>query len=543
MVQSMNDLRSRITPLIAQGVAAQNAQRYPEAEHAYRAALQIDPTDPRALALLGTLAGIAGQFQLAIDLFTRALQRDPANADLYHNIGETYRQLGDTGKALPAFNRAIELRPAHHEAYRSAADAAIAAAERADNANAGEHARELRRIAARYLLNLGNKLSSDTTAVAEPTFREAVDLDPGNAGALFALGSLLQPIFPTEAVAVLHRAIVLDPKMPEAHNNLGNTYFNLQRWQEAEDALSTALALNPNSTLAHQNLASIRHMRWLYEDTATAQEVFEKHRAWGKQVVDEVSAAAISNPPFANSRDPERRIRVAFLSGDFRGHSVAYFFRPLLRHLDPAAIDIVVDLAGHTARNRLRALAVKAAPVTATWLGYPATTGLPAIDWRITDAVVDTLGAGRIDNRVGNAPVDGGKARRRRIAQPGRGHGRRLHRKRAQAVSRRMPGQINHDIDGGRIKMTQKRPEKIRHRMTAKIARQKGDPNPPLWIARIGKGRIGYGGSANFVHHLFPPGAMFFEHLLCRGCIFIEPSHMSNGRKILMRQRRIGVER
>src|SRR5579864_1161658 len=588
MVQSMNDLRSRITPLIAQGVAAQNAQRYPEAERAYRAALQIDPTDPRALALLGTLAGIAGQFQLAIDLFTRALQRDPANADLYHNIGETYRQLGDTGKALPAFNRAIELRPAHHEAYRSAADAAIAAAERADNANAGEHARELRRIAARYLLNLGNKLSSDTTAVAEPTFREAVDLDPGNAGALFALGSLLQPIFPTEAVAVLRRAIVLDPKMPEAHNNLGNTFFNLQRWQEAEDALSTALALNPNSVLAHQNLASIRHMRWLYEDTATAQEVFEKHRAWGKQVVDEVSAATISNPPFANSRDPDRKIRVAFLSGDFRGHSVAYFFRPLLRHLDPAAvdifcyseidrpdavteslrqlggkwrdtvkmsdaalreqlradaIDIVVDLAGHTARNRLRALAVKAAPVTATWLGYPATTGLPAIDWRITDAVVDPPGAERIDNRVGNAPVDGGKARRRRIAQPGRGHGRRLHRKRAQAVSRRMPGQINHDIDGGRIKMTQKRPEKIRHRMTAKIARQKGDPNPPLWIARIGKGRIGYGGSANFVHHLFPPGAMFFEHLLCRGCIFIEPSHMSNGRKILMRQRRIGVER
>src|SRR5579864_1385725 len=177
MVQSMNDLRSRITPLIAQGVAAQNAQRYPEAEHAYRAALQIDPTDPRALALLGTLAGIAVQFQLAIDLFTRALQRDPANADLYHNLGETYRQLGDTGKALPAFNRAIELRPDHFEAYRSASEAALAAAEQAGGTEGGMHARELRRVAAQYLLKLGRRRHAKGLGGIEEIFREAAALD------------------------------------------------------------------------------------------------------------------------------------------------------------------------------------------------------------------------------------------------------------------------------------------------------------------------------------------------------------------------------
>src|SRR5579863_876961 len=295
MVQSMNDLQSRITPLIAQGVAAQNAQRYAEAERVYRAALQIDPTDPRALALLGTLAGIAGQFQLAIDLFTRALQRDPANADLYHNIGETHRQVGDTAKALPAFNRAIELRPNHYEAYRSAADAAITAAERAGTANGGEHARELRRIAAKYLLNLANKLTSDTAAVAEPIFREAVDLDPANATALFALGSLLQPTFPTEAIGILRRAIALDPKLPEAYNNPGNAYFALQRWEETEEALRTALKLDPNSAMVRQNLASTTVMRWLYDDAATPEDVFEKHRAWGKQLVDEAGGGGASS--------------------------------------------------------------------------------------------------------------------------------------------------------------------------------------------------------------------------------------------------------
>ena len=136
----------RIDALIAEGVRQQQAENFDAAGRAYRAALQLDPTHPQALALLGMLAGMFGEFQPAIDLFLQALQRDPDNADLYNNLGETYRHLGDAAKALPCFAKAIELRPELYIAYRSAADAAIAAVE---NAEKPEHARELARLAVR----------------------------------------------------------------------------------------------------------------------------------------------------------------------------------------------------------------------------------------------------------------------------------------------------------------------------------------------------------------------------------------------------------
>jgi predicted O-linked N-acetylglucosamine transferase (SPINDLY family) len=436
----MNDIGVRIRQLIAQGVAAQNAQRFGEAERAYRTALQLDGTNPEALTLLGTLAGIAGRFQMAVDLFLRALERDSGNADIYHNLGETYRQLGDTGKALPAFNRAIELRPGHLEAYRSAADTAIAEMEKAAASSRTENAKELRRIAARYLFQLGLKQRAQHMAVVEKTMREALALDPDNADVLSALGWILQEKNrPTEAAAILRRALELRPNDAQAYNNLGNAYALLQRWPEMEAAFRQAVALDPTSTLPRANLDSTSLMRWLYDDSVTPQDIYDRHRAWAQDVTVGLSAAEKALP-FANSADPDRRLRVAYLSGDFRYHSIAYFLHPLLSHHDPAgfevfcysdvehpdpmterlrrysanwrdsskwsdmelraqlradAIDIAIDLAGHTSKNRLRALAVRAAPVVATWLGYPGTTGLTTIDWRITDALADPPGAER----------------------------------------------------------------------------------------------------------------------------------------------------
>jgi protein O-GlcNAc transferase len=430
MVPTMSDAQGRIDPLIAQGIAAQNAQRYGEAERAYRAALQIDRTNPQALTLLGT-----------IDLFLQALQRDPANADLYHNLGETYRQLGDTGKALPAFNRAIELRPDHWEAYRSAADTAIAAAEKAGHSAGGVHASELRRVAATYLLKLGQRRYDQHFGGVLEIFREAVALDPDSEKALVALGSILQDTgLSTEAIEVTRRAIALDPKNAQAYHTLGYAYLGLSRWADSAEALRTASALDPNDRTVGQILASITLMRWLYDDKVAAQEIFDRHRAWGRQIEGELAMMPAPVAAFANSRTPDRKLRVAYLSGDFRHHSVGYFIGPLLAHHDPAAIevfgysetckpdsmteslrqlcpmwretfelsdaalraqlrtdriDIAIDLAGHTSQNRLRALAVKAAPVTATWLGYPATTGLSTIDWRITDGIADPPGAER----------------------------------------------------------------------------------------------------------------------------------------------------
>jgi protein O-GlcNAc transferase len=427
----------RIDALIAEGVRQQQAENFDAAGRAYRAALQLDPTHPQALALLGMLAGMFGEFQPAIDLFLKALQRDPNNADLYNNLGETYRHLGDVAKALPCFAKAIELRPELYIAYRSAADAAIAAIE---NAEKPEHARELARLAVRYRRTLGTLLRRIRHPEALPVLREALDLDPFDVETLRELGACLSDWgIASEAVEIFQRALALDPANPNTFSQLGTALYHLRRWNEDQEAFRAALRIDPRHKVARANLVTCGLMRWLYEDEPTADDVYQRHREWGAAITAELAAtAAAEAAPLRNTRDPDRKLRVAFLSGDFKNHPVAQFFRPLLERHDPTAIeiycytekertsdytpvlqklggiwriesinapdaalraqlradaiDIAIDLSGQTAGTRLEALAIRATPVTATWLGYPATTGLSTIDWRITDALADPPG-------------------------------------------------------------------------------------------------------------------------------------------------------
>lgn len=433
----MAETGERIGALLAEGIRQQQAENFDGAERSYRAVLQLDPGQPQALALLGMLSGMFGDFQAAIDLFLKALQRDPGNADIYHNLGETYRHLGDAAKALPSFAKAIELRPELLMAYRSAADTALAAAERAEKP---EHVAELKRLALQYRRTLGTLLQKQKHPEAPGVLREALEIDPFDVETLRKLGDCLYDhALLTEAVEMYRRAIALDPNNPNVFGSLGVALYALQRWDDSEDAFRAALALDPAHKIARANLVTCDLMHRLYQDEVTPDDVFQRHRQWGESITAELAAtAAAEAKPFANTRDPERRLRVGFISGDFRDHPVAQFFRPVLAHHDrdvldiycyteqertdrftpllqqiggnwriasvkesdaalraqlrADAIDIAIDLSGQTAGTRLSALAVRAAPVTATWLGYPATTGLPTIDWRITDALVDPPG-------------------------------------------------------------------------------------------------------------------------------------------------------
>ena len=201
------------------------------------------------------------------------------------------------------------------------------------------------------------------------------------------------------------------------------------RPSEARAATRRAVALKPALRLAWSNML----LDLNYADDLDAAALTAEHRAWGETQAELAAAPAVPRDP-----DPGRRLRVGFVSADFCGHSVAFFLKPLFDALDPAAVeivcysdvlapdvytgflqaraalwrpcaglsdeavaamvaadavDILVDLAGHTAQNRLGVFARRPAPVQVTWLGYPATTGLPAIDHRIVDAITDPPGA------------------------------------------------------------------------------------------------------------------------------------------------------
>jgi protein O-GlcNAc transferase len=218
----------------------------------------------------------------------------------------------------------------------------------------------------------------------------------------------------------------LAPSDAEAHSNIGNAPKGSGRLREALDSYDEALRLKPDYAQAHGNLL----LGMCYRETASNEETLEDPRRFGAQV----SARAL--PKLASQRGGRaaRKLRVGFVSADLRDHPVATFLEGAVAHLDrnrfervafpksPQAdnvaqrlvplfdswitihaadddaaaarvhaerIDVLFDLAGHTSENRLPIFAYKPVPVQATWLGYPGTTGLPEMDFRLVDAITD----------------------------------------------------------------------------------------------------------------------------------------------------------
>ena len=233
-----------------------------------------------------------------------------------------------------------------------------------------------------------------------------------------------------DAAAAFGRACAIQPDNAVAWANFGSTLKWLGRVREAIDALRRALELQPDSADAHTSLFFALHC----VDEITPEALFAEHTRWAAM---HAAPPATSVPPHDNNRDPDRRLRVGLVSRDFREHPVAHFLLPLLRNRDAARfelicfsdtpagdamtrqirslveewheisdrshddaatlvraqrIDVLIDLAGHTGRNRLLMFARKPAPVQVTYLGYPNTTGMSQMDYRITDAIADPPG-------------------------------------------------------------------------------------------------------------------------------------------------------
>jgi protein O-GlcNAc transferase len=380
-----------------------------------------------------------GDWPAAIAHYRRAIVRQPQNAVLFAELGGCCRQVNDVRGAIEAFEQAIALDPDHLAAYRGAADTALAQAARPGVPT--KAAADFRKFAAAHLVALAQRQSRrGATVDAEATLREAVALDPKNPTAYAVLGEFLQARGrSSEGEKALRRAVALDPRLASAHIALGNALQSLGRHREMEAAYRRALEIDPTLRHVRDSIDWLPLLQLLYDSTATPAQILAKHREWGNRLIEETrkSHGAAAAAPFANKREPERRLRVAYLSPDFRYHAVSFFFEPLLAHHDRSVIDvycyaeiehpdfvtaalqergglwrrtfglddtalraqlradridIAIDLAGHTGHSRLDAFAIKPAPVTATWLGYPATTGLSTIDWRITDARADPPG-------------------------------------------------------------------------------------------------------------------------------------------------------
>jgi protein O-GlcNAc transferase len=305
-------------------------------------------------------------------------------------------------------------------------------------------------------------------AEAEALYRRVLAQEPRHADALHLLGVLAyQRGQPESAADLIGRAIAIAGRNPGYLSNLGLAYEALRRLDEAVNCYLEAMQkqpgfVEPSCNLAYilaaqgrpdEAVARVQRAIALRPDYAAAYDaqlflmlyssaspdaIAEAHRRYAGQFEQPIKSRW---PPHANPRDPERRLRLGYVSPDFRAHAVALFMEPLLEHHDPArfevycyynhavvddmtrrmaarcgerwvachemsddalaarirgdGIDILVDLAGHTQGNRLLVFARKPAPVQVTYLGYPTTTGLSAMDWRLTTWDVDPEGGER----------------------------------------------------------------------------------------------------------------------------------------------------
>lgn len=379
------------------------------AEAGYRDALRTDPRHPDALHLLGVVTAQRGDFATGAEWIRRALEAQPGTAVFAQNLAGVLVNLSGAQR------------------------------QQSDYTGAGRSLREALQLVPDFWparLNLGNLLAQcGHRDEAETHLRVARHLQPDRADVAHALGMLLHAVGQVTEAEPLLRHALNDPTLRQAARHaLGNCLKDQGRIDEALVYYEEALRDQPDWTA----LESDRLNTLLYSATHTPEFVADEHRRWGERIS---RAAATERDAFR----PEpwkghRKLRIGYGSPDFRKHAVAFFFEPLLENQDRSQVeifcyaysrqrdavttrlqshgdtwrcldglsdsdaaalirrdqlDVFIDLAGHTASNRLPMLARRVAPAQATMLGYTHTTGLPEIDFRLTDAASDPPGAER----------------------------------------------------------------------------------------------------------------------------------------------------
>jgi len=421
-----------IPQAFALAVQHHQAGRLGDAEQLYRQILAAQPNHADALHHLGVVVHQTGHHALAIEWIQQAIALAPGNSAAHANLGGAYRSVGRIAEAMACYRRAIQLNPQYALAYYNLGNVfreqgqfheAIATYRQALQCNPNH---------ADTHNNLGMALAElDELEGAVVAYRQAIRLKPDYAEAQSNLGVALKVLCRfDEAVTAYQQALALKPELAEVHNNLGNALKDRGQLDEAIAAYRRALLFKPDFSGVHSNLIYTLPLH-PHEDNST---ILEEQKRWNRQIGDPLKQ---SIRPHHNHPDPERRLKIGYVSPDFHFHAAAFFLVPLLsahdhqqyeiicyatdRRADAVTerlrksadtwrdvhalsdaqlaecirndgIDLLVDLAMHTTDNSLPTFARKPAPVQISWLAYAGSTGVEAIDYRLTDSQIDPPG-------------------------------------------------------------------------------------------------------------------------------------------------------
>ncbi len=422
----MNDNDDDLQRRLQQGLQHHNAGRLEEAAQCYRQILRRRPRHAAALHFLGLVHYQRGDHERARRLLARAVKAAPDDARCHVSLALACEALGQYDEAHCHLASASSLAPHDAEIRFLLGNHYLARGQHRQAARQYHEtiARDPHHAAAYN--NLGKVHQAEgALPQARRCFEQAIAANPRFADAYFNLGEVLRE--QGELVAAqkaLETVLRLEPDNAAAHCNLGTLLKDRGRVEEARACYQRALECDPRLRVARDNLLFVLS----YHLLGTAEERLQAHRAWERHLGPRERLS------FAPHRAaPETRLRIGYVSPDFKRHAACHFFEPLLAAhdrtqfeifcyaevarpdavtrrlqdygdhwcftsgLDDAAlarrihadgIHILVDLAGHTTGNRLGAFTYRPAPVQATYLGYCATTGLSAMDYWIADGIL-----------------------------------------------------------------------------------------------------------------------------------------------------------
>ncbi|QKQ26452.1 tetratricopeptide repeat protein [Candidatus Reidiella endopervernicosa] len=441
------------------GLAHQALEQFDEAERCFRQILNQHPNHPQSLNELGTALSAQQDYEAADEVFAlaitaapdfpapainRGLNRvkqghfeegiaaielglalDPNDAVALYNLGYAYEQMGQLDAALAAYLRTEAIAPDEVDTLNNLANL-FSEQQRFDEALPRyKRCCELKPKTAEYLYNTGrccNKMRASPEAIAP--LEQAIALKPAYVEARIELGLALNRCDRSEfAITILEQAIKLDSASASTHAALGNCYMKLGHYPAGRAAFEQVLDLDPEDS------ASLRNLLMLLEYDPDADDAHRMRIAkqWGELAIKRAGGPRPHPAPYPKA--PGEPLRIGYVSGDFRQHTVGLFIKALLKQHDQSRfevfayannhevdavteeiqavttyrpighlndeqavtliqqdkIDVLVDLSGHTGRSRIDLFAWRPAPVLVEFLGYFSTTGLPYFDALLTD--------------------------------------------------------------------------------------------------------------------------------------------------------------
>ena len=423
---------SQVEMMFSLAVDAHKSGRFMEAKKLYIDILSIDNKHCTSYNNLGLILQMEGHISDAEKMYTNAVILNNGYVDAINNLGNLQNSLGNYEKAIYYYSIALQVNPNTSSVHVNMGNALQSRGRFDDAANHYQKALSIDCNLTEAYVSMGNLLSRlKRYDDAVRFYQSALSLDPDYANAYNNLGYAYRiQSRVVRAAKIFERGLRIDINHFDTYVNYGGTHKDLGRVDVALGCYERALSLNPNSVNAMSNLLFAHN----YTDGMTVEAISRRHVEVGRKIESDHPNKGV---PHQNVPDKNRRLRIGYVSPDFRQHAVAFFLEPLMRHHNRAdfeiycyaevfvedhiskllqglsnqwlntvgmsddeveariradGIDILVDLAGHTAHTRIAIFALRPAPIQITWLGYPNTTGLKSIDYRLVDAITDPVG-------------------------------------------------------------------------------------------------------------------------------------------------------